>query len=68
LESPVVLVIEVESILRMETGQMVKDAGYTVFDAPSTDNAMTILEGRLYGAQLAAALRALVVPHLMVVH
>lgn len=45
-ENPVVLVIEVEPILRMETVQMVKDAGYAVLDAPSTNDAMTILKGR----------------------
>src|SRR5665213_1394097 len=30
----------------METVQVVKDAGYAVLDAPNTDKAMTILEGR----------------------
>ena len=46
LEKPVVLVVEDEPIIRMETVQMVKDAGYAVLDAPNTDEAMTILERR----------------------
>ena len=43
---PVVLVIEAEAIIRMETVQMVKDAGYAVLDAPNTNDAMKILESR----------------------
>jgi two-component system, response regulator PdtaR len=46
LEKPVVLVVEDEAIIRMETVQVVKDAGYAVLDAPNTDKAMTILEAR----------------------
>jgi DNA-binding NtrC family response regulator len=46
LENSVVLVVEDEPIIRMETVQMVKDAGYAALDAPNTDDAMTILEGR----------------------
>ena len=46
LEKPVVLVVEDEPIIRMETVQMVEDAGYAVLDAPNTDDAMTILEDR----------------------
>jgi DNA-binding NtrC family response regulator len=46
LEKPVVLVVEDEPIIRMETVQMVKDAGYAVLDAANTDDAMTILERR----------------------
>ena len=46
MEKPVVLVVENEAIIRMETVQMVKDAGYAVLDAPNTDEAMTILERR----------------------
>jgi CheY-like chemotaxis protein len=46
LEKPVVLVVEDEAIIRMETVQVVRDAGYAVLDAPNTDKAMTILEGR----------------------
>jgi DNA-binding NtrC family response regulator len=46
LEKPVVLVVEDEPIIRMETVQMVRDAGYAVLDAPNTDDAIAILEGR----------------------
>ena len=46
LEKPLVLVVEDEPIIRMETVQMVKDAGYAVLDAPNTNDAMTILQGR----------------------
>ena len=122
--NPVVLVVEDEPLIRMETVQMVKDAGCAALEASNTNDAMTILEerrdilavfaeirvpGRLNGmelghaiakrwplirviittgflrvdsfpadwryiakpydgAQLGAALRALVVPHLTVVH
>jgi DNA-binding NtrC family response regulator len=45
LEKPVVLVVEDQPIIRMETVQMVKDAGYAVLEAPDTNEAMTILEG-----------------------
>jgi len=44
LEKPVVLVVEDHPIIRMETVQMVEDAGYRVLDAPNTNEAMTILE------------------------
>ena len=40
------LIVEDEAIIRMETAQAVEDAGYAVLDAPNTDKAMTILEGR----------------------
>ncbi len=46
LEKPVVLVVEDEAIIRMETIQMVKDAGFAALDAPNTDKAITILEAR----------------------
>ena len=46
MENSVVLVVEDEPIIRIETVQMLKDAGYAVLDAPNTDDAMTILEGR----------------------
>ena len=46
MEKPVVLVVEDEAIIRMETVQAVKDAGFAVLDAPNTDKAMTILEAR----------------------
>jgi len=44
LGKPVVLVVEDEAIIRMETVQMVKDAGYAVLEASSIDAALTILE------------------------
>ena len=46
LKKPVVLVVEPEPIIRMETVQMVTDAGYAVLDAPNTNDAIAILEGR----------------------
>lgn len=46
MEKPVVLVVEPEPIIRMETIQMVTDAGYAVLEAPNTNDAITILEGR----------------------
>jgi CheY-like chemotaxis protein len=46
LEKNVVLVVEDEPIIRMEAVQVIKDAGYVVLDAPNTNDAMTILEGR----------------------
>jgi DNA-binding NtrC family response regulator len=46
LEKPVVLVVENESIIRMETVQMIKDADYAVLDVSNTNEAMKILEDR----------------------
>src|SRR5665213_14688 len=46
LEKNVVLVVEDESIIRMEAVQVIKDAGYVVLDASNTDDAMTILKER----------------------
>ena len=46
LQNPVVLVVEDEAIIRMETVQMIKDAGYTALDAPNTNEAITILKKR----------------------
>jgi DNA-binding NtrC family response regulator len=45
-EKPVVLIVEDEPIIRTETVQMVKDAGYAVLDVPNTNDALTLLEGR----------------------
>jgi two-component system, response regulator PdtaR len=45
LEKPVVLVVEVEAIIRMETIQMIEDAGYGVLDASNANDAMRLLEG-----------------------
>ncbi len=44
--NPVVLVVEDEPLIRMETVQMVKDAGCAALEASNTNDAMTILEGR----------------------
>jgi len=44
--NPVVLVVEDEPIIRTETVQMIKDAGYTVLDVPNTNDAMAILKDR----------------------
>ena len=46
MEKPVVLVVENEAIIRMETVQMVEDAGYAVLYASNTKDALTILEDR----------------------
>jgi DNA-binding NtrC family response regulator len=46
LKKPVVLVVEDESIIRMETVQMIKVVGYVVIDACDTNDAMAILEAR----------------------
>lgn len=46
MEKLVVLVVEDEAIIRIETVQMIKDAGYAVLDAPNTDDAIKILESR----------------------
>ena len=45
LEKPVVLVVENEPIIRMETVHTIKEAGYAVLDASNADEAMKILEG-----------------------
>jgi two-component system, response regulator PdtaR len=46
LKKSVVLVVEPESIIRMETVQMVTDAGYAALDAHNTNDAMAILKVR----------------------
>ena len=46
LEKSVVLIVEPEPIIRMETTHMVTDAGYAVLDAPNTNDAIAILEVR----------------------
>jgi DNA-binding NtrC family response regulator len=46
LEKNVVLVVEDQSIIRIEAVQVIKDAGYVVLDASNTNDAMTILEER----------------------
>jgi hypothetical protein len=45
LEKRVVLVVEDETVIRMETIQMLNDAGYAALGAPNTNDAMKILEG-----------------------
>jgi CheY-like chemotaxis protein len=45
-QKPLVLVVESESIIRMEAVDLVKDAGYEVIDAPDADSALMILHSR----------------------
>jgi CheY-like chemotaxis protein len=42
----VILVVEDESIIRMEAVQMLEDAGFSVVEASNADDAMGILEMR----------------------
>lgn len=41
-----VLVVEDESIIRMNTVAMIEDAGYEVVEASNADDAITVLEAR----------------------
>lgn len=43
---PLVLVVENEAVIRLETGLAIKDAGYAVLEASNTDDALTILKSR----------------------
>jgi CheY-like chemotaxis protein len=45
-QKPLVLVVESESIIRMEAVDLVNDAGYEVIDAPDADSALVILHSR----------------------
>ena len=45
-KKPVILVVEDESIIRMEAVQMLEDAGFSVVEASNADDAMGILELR----------------------
>jgi DNA-binding NtrC family response regulator len=45
-QMPLVMVVESESIIRMEAVDLVKDAGYEVIDASDADSALVILHSR----------------------
>jgi CheY-like chemotaxis protein len=45
-QKSLVLVVESESIIRMEAVDLVKDAGYDVIDTPNADAALEILHRR----------------------
>jgi len=44
LEKPIVLVVENEAVIRLETVLAIKDAGYIVLGASDTDGALAIME------------------------
>ena len=46
MEKSVVLIVEDEALIRMDTVRMVEDAGFAVLEACNADEAITILEGR----------------------
>ena len=46
LERPVVLIVEDESLLRMDAVDMIQAAGFEVVEAANADQAIAILEGR----------------------
>jgi DNA-binding NtrC family response regulator len=46
VSKPVVLVVESDTIIRLNTVQVVEDAGYSVVDASNAAHAMNILENR----------------------
>jgi len=43
---PVVLVVEDETLIRMDAMEMIRDSGYEVAEAADADEAVTILEAR----------------------
>ena len=43
---PVVLIVEDEFLIRMQTADVIRDAGYEVIEATNADDAIAILEGR----------------------
>jgi DNA-binding NtrC family response regulator len=45
-QKPLVMVVESESIIRIEAVDLVKDAGYEVIDASDADSALVILHSR----------------------
>ncbi len=45
-QKSVVLVVESEAVIRMETARAIKDAGYAVLVAGNADEAMPVLEAR----------------------
>ena len=46
MEKPVVLIVEDEAVIRMETVHAMEDAGYRVLQARDTSAALTFLESR----------------------
>jgi len=46
-ERPVVLIVEDESLIRMDAVNMIRTAGFDVVEAANADEAISILEGRL---------------------
>jgi DNA-binding NtrC family response regulator len=46
VKKPAILVVESESVIRLNTVQMIEDAGYAAIEASNPSDAMTILEGR----------------------
>jgi CheY-like chemotaxis protein len=46
LKRPVVLIVEDESLLRMDAVDMIRDAGFEVLEAANADEAIAILESR----------------------
>ena len=44
---PVLLVVEDEVLIRMNTVEMIEDAGFHVLEAANADEAITLLESRL---------------------
>jgi two-component system, response regulator PdtaR len=46
-ERPVVLIVEDESLIRMDAVDMIGRAGFDVVEAANADEAISILEGRL---------------------
>jgi CheY-like chemotaxis protein len=45
---PIVLIAEDEFLLRMDTSEMIEEAGFESVDAGNADEAITILERRSY--------------------
>jgi CheY-like chemotaxis protein len=43
---PVILVVEDESLLRMNAAEMIEDAGFDVLEAANADEAIALLEAR----------------------
>jgi CheY-like chemotaxis protein len=46
-ERPVVLIVEDESLIRMDAVDMIRAAGFDAVEAANADEAISILEGRL---------------------
>lgn len=47
MEEAVVLIVEDEALIRMETVQWLEDAGYITLEASNADDAIRILESRM---------------------